>query len=193
MIIGSMAQDQDQVEQLTDAGIPAVTTNANNIAETYENITFLGEVTGHQEEARQLVEEMKSGFEEIKKEAADGGKTIYFEVSPLEYGLWTAGNNTFMQELCDIVKVENIFSDVDGWAEISEEDVLQRNPDYIATVTMYTGQGPTPDEEILGRANWQDVTAVKENHIYCADNNMMTRPGPRLVEAARLLADFVNE
>jgi iron complex transport system substrate-binding protein len=191
VIMGSMAQDMEQVEQLEAAGVPTVVTKASNIAETYETIELLGTVTGHGEEASKLVEDMKAGFEEIRESAGQGGKTIYFEVSPLEYGLWTAGSNTFMQELCEIINVENIFADVDGWAEISEEEVLSRNPDYIATVTMYFGEGPTPDEEILSRENWQGIAAIKNGNVICADNSMMTRPGPRLVEAARVLADFV--
>lgn len=192
VIIGNMAQDTEQAEQLEDAGIPAVITNANNIEEAYENISLLGEVSGKKQEAEKLIQDMKEGFEEIRSQSYEQGKTIYFEVSPLEYGLWTAGNHTFMQELCDIVNVENIFSDVEGWAEISEEQVIQRNPDYIATVTMYFGEGPTPDEEILSRSNWQNITAVRDKNVFCADNSTLTRPGPRLVDAARQLAEFVH-
>lgn len=192
VIMGDMAQDIEQAEQLQAAGVPTVMTNANTIEEVYENIALLGQVSGKEDAATQLIQEMKDDFEEIKSQNYEDGKTIYFEISPLEYGLWTAGNNTFMQELCDIVNVENIFSDVEGWAEISEEQVLERDPDYIATVTMYYGEGPTPDEEILGRENWQDITAVKEKRVFCADNSKLTRPGPRLVEAARELAEFVH-
>ncbi|NCB63550.1 MAG: ABC transporter substrate-binding protein [Clostridia bacterium] len=191
VIMGAMAQDDAQVRQLEKAGIPVVETNASDIAGVYEAIRLIGTVTGRDADAEQLAADMESGFLEVAKRAGDGSKRIYFEVSPLEYGLWTAGTSTFMQELCDLLNLENIFSDVQGWAEISEEQVLQRDPDYIATVTMYYGEGPTPDEEIRGRQGWQDMTAVKEVRIYCADNDMLTRPGPRLVEAARLLADFV--
>lgn len=193
VIIGAMAQDTEQAEQIEAAGIPAIMTNANNISQAYENISLLGKVSGKEAAAEQLISDMKADFAEIQeitsKEAEK--KSIYFEISPLEYGLWTAGNNTFMQELCDIVNLENIFSDVEGWAEVSEEQVIERNPDYIATVTMYYGEGPTPDEEILGRAGWQEITAVKEKQVLCADNDSLTRPGPRLVDAAKKLAEFV--
>lgn len=67
---------------------------------------------------------------------------MYFEVSPLEWGLWTAGKNTFMDELATLCGVTNAFADVDGWAEISEEQVLDRNPDFIVTNTMYYGRRP---------------------------------------------------
>ena len=191
VIMGAMAQDDAQIQQLESAGVSVVETNASDIQGVYDAIRLLGKVTGRSDSAEDLVKEMEEGFAAVAKRAGDATKSIYFEVSPLEYGLWTAGNHTFMQELCGLLGLKNCFSDVSGWAEISEEQVLQRNPDYIATVTMYYGEGPTPDEEIVSRQGWDSVTAVKEGRIYCADNDMLTRPGPRLVEAARLLADFV--
>ena len=87
----------------------------------------------------------------------------------------------------------NCFGDVDGWAQISEEQVLQRNPDYIVTITMYTGEGPTPVDEILARDGWKDVTAVKNGDVLDLPNNELTRPGPRLADGAKMLNDFVME
>ena len=54
------------------------------------------------------------------KAEGDGSKTVYFEVSPLEYGLWTAGKGTFMDELAQMIGLKNAFEDVEGWAAISE-------------------------------------------------------------------------
>ena len=87
----------------------------------------------------------------------------------------------------------NCFADVDGWAQISEEQVLQRNPDYIVTITMYTGEGPTPVDEILAREGWKDITAVKNGDVLDLPDNELTRPGPRLADGAKLLNDFVAE
>ena len=135
---------------------------------------------------------MKSTFEAVKARvpAGEAPKTVYFEVCPLEYGLWTAGKGTFMNELAEMLGLTNIFADVDGWAEISQEQVIARNPDLIVTVTMYYGDGPKPDEEIAARAGWVDISAVKNGKILVADSNAMTRPGPRLTEAAQALCDF---
>ena len=68
---------------------------------------------------------------------------------------------------------------------------MQRNPDYIVTITMYFGEGPTPQEEILSRAGWQNVTAIKNGAILSLQNDELSRPAPRLAEGARLLHDFV--
>ena len=109
----------------------------------------------------------------------------------MEWGLWTAGSGTFMDEIATMLGLTNIFSDVDGWGEISEEQVIQRNPDYIVTITMYYGEGPTPEEEIINRAGWQEISAVKNGAVLNADSNEISRPGPRLTDAAAQLYAFV--
>jgi iron complex transport system substrate-binding protein len=192
VVIGTMAQSQEQISQLENAGIKVIVTDSDTIDDVYVNLELLGKLTGLETEAQQITEQMKDGFAALTSDPGDGEpKTVYIEVSPLEYGLWTTGTDTFLQEILDMLGVKNIFDDVSGWAEISEEQVLQRNPDYIVTLTMYFGEGPTPEEEILGRANWQDVNAVKNGKVLCADSDMLTRPGPRLVEGAKELRDFI--
>jgi iron complex transport system substrate-binding protein len=116
---------------------------------------------------------------------------VYFEVSPLAYGLWTAGCDTFMDEIADMLGLVNLFHDVCGWAAISEEQVISLNPDVIVTISMYYGEGPTPEEEIVSRSGWADITAVKEGAILNLPNNELSRPGPRLADGAQELFDFV--
>ncbi len=193
LVVGKMAQTTQQVQQLTDAGIPVVMTDPQDIEGTYEAIQLMGRITGREKEARNLVDQMKDGFDVIRQKAHGGDLTVYFEVSPLEYGLWAAGGNTFMEELCDMLGARNIFSDIDGWQQVSEEQVLERDPDVIITVTMYAGEGPTPVEEIAARPGWQNVKAVQNGRIYQADNDELTRPGPRLVDAAEALYGFLYE
>ena len=151
----------------------------------------IGALLGKNEEAETVIDGMKTTFESLKGVCGDGEKTIYFEVSPLEYGLWTAGANTFMNEIAELLGLKNCFADVEGWAEISEEQVLERNPDYIMTISMYSGEGPTPEEEIASRAGWENVTAVKNGAILNLQNNELSRPAPRLAEGAQMLADFI--
>ncbi|MDR0937567.1 MAG: ABC transporter substrate-binding protein [Oscillospiraceae bacterium] len=190
VVMATMAQTTEQVDQLVNAGIAVYSSDAASIAETYESIEQIGALIGKSAEADELVASMKASFEELSKEKLSG--TLYFEISPLEWGLWTAGQGSFMNEVADIIGLTNIFSDVGAWAEISEEQVIERNPDYIMTITMYFGEGPTPVDEILSRAAWKDITAVKNNAILNLPDNELSRPGPRLVDGAKALYDFVK-
>jgi len=194
VFMSTMAQTEEQVAALEAAGIQVVVSDAQDIAGVYEAIELIGTVTGKTEEAAALVQGMQTSFEEMKNKAAsDSAKTVYFEVSPLEWGLWTAGSGTFMDELAAMLGLDNAFGDVQGWGEISQEQVIERNPDYIVTISMYFGEGLTPAEEILSREGWQDLKAVKDGAILNADSDEISRPGPRLAEAAEALYQFVYE
>ena len=177
--------------QLEAAGVHVVVSDAQDIEGTYTAISMIGELVGRQAEAASIVESMQKTFDEIRANAGDGTKSIYFEVSPLQYGLWTAGSGTFMDEIANMLGLTNCFADVTGWGEISEEQVLERNPDYIVTISMYFGEGPTPEEEILSRTGWENVTAVKNGKILNLPNNELSRPAPRLADGAKALYDFV--
>ena len=193
VLMSDMAQNPEQIGMLEAAGIQVVVSNADNIAGTYTAIRMIGQLMGKDAEAEALIADMQATFDEIAAKAAASGKTVYFEVSPLEWGLWTAGANTFMDELATICGLTNAFADVDSWAAISEEQVLERDPDYIVTIAMDFGEGPTPVEEIKARAGWDSLKAVSGDAVYNADSNAVSRPGPRLKDAAVELFNFIYE
>ncbi len=194
VILPIMSQKEEHVTALENAGIPVVVTNAQDVEGVYAAVRLLGELTGKRENAENIVTYMQSSFRQIADACvpAEPKKTVYFEVSPLAYGLWTAGSGTFMNELAALLGLENAFADVEGWSAISEEQVLARDPDYIVTIAMYYGEGQTPVDEILARAGWENLKAVKNGAVFNADSNEISRPGPRLVDAAYALRDFVQ-
>ncbi|XJS10949.1 ABC transporter substrate-binding protein [Aerococcaceae bacterium WGS1372] len=186
-------QTEDQLGQLEEVGIKVITIDASTIEEVYESIELLGKVVDREEEADDLIEEMQSTFDEYSQKADEASEedfSVYYEISPLEFGLWTGGQNTFMDEIGQMLNLENIFSDVDGWAEISEEQVLDLNPDYIITTTMPM-EGLDPVEEILGRNGWDAVSAVESKNVFQANSDEFTRPGPRLKDAIVTLYEFI--
>ena len=194
LLMSAMAQTEDQVKQLEAAGIRVVVSDAKDILGVYTAITMIGALTGHDAEAAAVVDTMQGTLDALATRAGElEGKSVYFEVSPLQYGLWTAGSGTFMEEIATMLGLRNIFVDSTGWAEISEEQVLEANPDVIVTIAMYFGEGLTPVEEILARPGWQDVTAVKNGDILNLPNNELSRPGPRIAQGAQALFDFVKE
>lgn len=193
VLMSDMAQTKEQVQMLESAGIQVGISDANDIAGTYTAIRMIGRLMGKAQEAEALIDDMQATFDAIAAKSENTGKTVYFEVSPLEWGLWTAGANTFMDELAALCGLTNAFADVDGWAAISEEQVLQRDPDYIVTITMYYGEGPTPVEEIKARTGWAQLKAVAGDAIFNADSNTVSRPGPRLKDAALELYEFLTD
>ena len=189
VLTAEMTQNvQPQIDALRKAGVAVIVDDAKTIDETYRSIQTIGKITGREDKALALVGSMQEAFAKIQAAVPAGDKkSVYFEVSPLQYGLWAGGKGTFMDELANMLGLTNVFADVEGWAEISEEQVINRNPDLIITVTMYYGDGPTPQEEIIGRPGWDKITAVRDGKVFYIDNNEIARPGPRLVDAAQNL------
>ena len=194
LVMNTMAQTEEQVAQLEAAGIQVVVNDAKNIAGVYQSIELLGALMGKTDSAAQVVEGMKGTVAEVSAAVAElepAEKSIYFEVSPLEYGLWTAGQGTFMHEAAELLELVNTFEDVTGWGEVSEEQVLERDPDFIVTVAMYFGEGLTPLEEIKARPGWENVSAIRNDALLNLANNELSRPGPRLADGVKMLYDFV--
>lgn len=192
VITNGMDQTKEIIDTLEIAGLKVLESVSSDFEGVYTSIRNIGTLLGKDAEAEALVSSMQSRFEAVSADAEKfAGKTVYFEVSPLEWGLWTAGKGTFMDEVCSLLGLTNAFADLDGWAEISEEQVLERNPDYIVTITMYFGEGPTPEEEILSRPGWTNVSAVKSGAILNLWDNELSRPSQRLCDGAEMLHDFV--
>ena len=198
LLMTKLAQDEGQIQQFEAAGIEVFVTDAQDIEGVYMAIGLIGQLVGKEAEAEAVVGDMRGVLTDLGARSAAaveaaGGEpgTIYFEVSPLEFGLWTAGAGTFMNEVAELLHLRNIFSDVYDWAEISEEQVIERDPDYILTVGMYFGDGPTPIESILSRQGWENIAAIRNEAILNLTEDELSRPGPRLALGAQMLYEFV--
>jgi len=192
VLMSSMAQSVEVVNQLEAAGIAVVVSDAKDIEGTFTAIRIIGALMGRDAEAEAIIADMQATFDDIAAKAADTGKTIYFENSPLQWGLWAAGSHTFMDELAAMCGLTNVFADVESYAAISEEQVLERNPDYIITTASAYDAELDPDTEIMSRAGWDSISAVANGKVYWDSTSEMTRPGPRLKTAAIALYEFIS-
>lgn len=190
VVMTKMAQTEEQVAALENAGIRVLMTDAQTIADTYDCIALLGRVTGKDAEAAAVIDGMKARFDAVKAQAQAAGQTVYFETTPLEFGwgLYSAGKGNFMDEIGAICGLTNIFGDVDyAWPVVSEEDVVAADPDYIVTIDS-NGMGEIDAAQvILAREGWQELKAVKNGHVLIVGNDEFSRPGPRLADAAEAL------
>lgn len=204
------AADADIVSALNDAGIPIVVTNATDINGAYSAITLLGVVTGHETEASALISSIITSLAELQGKVTDHSQTVYLELSPLSDGLTTAGGNTFAASLISFLGFHDEFEDQEGTLSITQDQVIGRSPSYIITTTAgsWADTATTEDEtqtpepepegyasvaEILARTDWETITAVSQQHVYYIDGALITRAGPRIVEAANALYTALYE
>ena len=190
VVLTGMHHLEEQIALLEQNGVKVIGTDANSISEVYDSIRLLGTVMGKDAEAESIIADMKAAFDDIAAKSEKTDKTIYFEVMPLEWGLWSAGSGTFMQELAELCGMQNAFADIEGWKAISQEQVIERNPDYIVLVT---GMGEAAVDEVMAREGWGDIKAIQNAKVYNADSYALTRPAPRLKDAAIDLYNFLND
>ena len=191
VLMNDMSQSEEQVKQLEENGVKVVVSTTSDIASVYTSIRLIGALMGKDAEAEALIADIQGTFDEIKAKADGEAKTIYFEISPPAWGLYSAGKSSYLNELAEICGLKNIFEDQEAaWIMPSEEQVIERNPDFIV---LMSGMGSEGVEEILSRNGWTDITAIKNGKVYSDDLNNMVRPGPRLKEAAIELFNFIND
>lgn len=189
-IIAYSNGDPAALKPLEDAGIPVfVIKSAANFEDVYGDINQIAEVMGVTEKAEDLIKDIQTQIKDVEDKVAsvDTKKETYFEISPSPE-LYTAGAGTFQQEILASAGIENIFADQKGWPKISEEEVIKRNPPTIITTVGYVDK---PVDEIKARKGWEKITAVKENKVYKLNEDVMSRPGPRIGEAVELAAKTV--
>ena len=192
LILDTMILPEGQVARLEQAGIPVMICGAETVDQMYACFRLLGQAFGVQEQAESVIRSIQDAFAVIQANPVSDGKTIYFEMET-EQGLRTAGQGTFLNDIAEMMGLKNCFADQDGWALVTEDQVVERNPDYIVTVSPFSGEGAAPEEELVCRDAWQDMEAVMNENVISMPDNELSRIGPRLVEGARMLYDFVVE
>jgi iron complex transport system substrate-binding protein len=180
MIVLGMHDDKT-VNGIRNLKIPVIQLNPQSLEATYETIDKLGQITDTQEQAKKLI----NGMKQKEKIIADKVNTVkeadrvkvWLEVDP---NLFTAGQGTFLNELLTKAGGINIASEVKDWGQYSEEQIIAKNPQVI--LDTYSYYMPNVKETISARKAWQTIEAVKSKKVFDLDSDMVTRPGPRIVD-----------
>lgn len=181
----------DILEQYEEAGIDVVVTgSAESFDDAYQTMEMIAEATGATEEADEVISDMKERLEAIQEKAKsiEDKKKVWVEVSPAP-DIYTTGKNTFMHEMLESIQAINVAEDQDGWVKMTEEEIVQLNPDVI--ITTYGYYVDDPEEEVYQRDGWDEVPAVKNEQVFNVDENSVQRPGPRLIEGVEALAELI--
>jgi iron complex transport system substrate-binding protein len=166
---------------------------AVTLDDTYREITEIGALTGHVDEAADVVRRMK---DEIAKLVADVPQrpaklTYYYELDPTFY---TVTEKTFVGSLFSMVGLENIAkSGAAGgdYPQLSAEAIVEADPDMIFLADSKCCQQSA--ETVKARPGWSGITAVREGQVYALDDDIASRWGPRVVDLVRAIADAVTK
>ncbi len=191
VIMDTMAQTKAHTEALEKAGIQVLTLKSNELNDIAVAIELIAKCLGKEEEGEQAVSDFWTRLEDLKNRCADApfaGKTVYYEISPLSMGLWTSGGSTFFNETGKILGLKNIFQEKTGWIQVSQEQVISRDPDIIIAFCEDINEKDKVISEICSRKGWDKISAVKNKAVFCGESEKLSQPSIALAEGAEELA-----
>ncbi|MFL0168344.1 ABC transporter substrate-binding protein [Candidatus Clostridium helianthi] len=180
---------EDPFAAVKEAGIPVVyIPTSSSIEDLYKDIDFISKITGTEKKGDEMTANLKDEISSIKKigDTITNKKNVYFEIGSTS-GLYSFGNNTFLNEMIEIVGAKNIFANENSWISPSPEAVVKANPNVILT------NEPTSNaiDNIKTREGFQEVTAIKNNKVFAIDNNSSSRPSQNILKALKQIAKAI--
>jgi iron complex transport system substrate-binding protein len=195
LVLASSLTPQEQITALEDLGlIVFVLSNPSGFEGLYENLEVVSQLTGHSGEAAALIDTLRARVSAVdqKISAVSERPLVFYELDGSEPDApWTAGPRTFVSTLITMAGGENLGDQLEGeWIQVSAEELIARNPDVIL-LGDYTWGGVTP-EDVAARSGWEAIAAVKNDNVHTFDDNLVSRPGPRLVLGLELMAQLLH-
>lgn len=184
----------EQVKALEDLGLVVFHQRTpKDIEEIFEQIRTVGRLTGNTEQAEKVVADLQArlaAIEEKARQAATRPK-VFYELDATEPSKpWTAGPGSFIDRLITRAGGQNIGASLSSeWAQISLEELIRQDPDLIILGTANYGETP---EKVKQRPGWGRLRAVREGRIYPIDADLISRPGPRIVDGLEALARIIH-
>jgi iron complex transport system substrate-binding protein len=185
----------EAAETLKNLGYAVLVVEGQTIEDVLQDVLLVGRATYKNAESIALVTEMRARIDAVVNQAAGATTTpkVYHEV--WNDPLMSVGPNTFIDELITYAGGENIFHDATtSWPIVSSEAIIEKNPDVMFFPDMYMGVGNFYEtiETVEGRPGWDTIAAVQNGALYEIDADIISRSGPRLVDALETLAKMVH-
>ncbi len=188
-------EHQELNSQLEALGMTFIIIEPRDIDGILRDIELIGMVTGTEDEAAELVESMEDTIDRVLTLVEGAAEvSVFFIVDATDLTLpWTAGPGSFIDALITMVGGENVAAEAPGdWVQLSIEQVVGSDPDLIIIQTM-TGGVPTVSIETLEEhLIWGEMRAVIEGNIFLINGDLVSRPGPRIVQGLEEIARIVH-
>jgi iron complex transport system substrate-binding protein len=193
LVLADSIQQKDTIPALEKMGITVYTMSPNTMDEIYHDLKTLGQITGKTKEADSLA----AGLTARVQAVADKTTKLTVNNKPRVLfvtwydPIWTAGSDTMIQSLIEKAGGTNIAADLNGYATITLESVIQRNPQVII-VTNSMGDQHTTLDYIKSNDQFKATDAVKNGKVYEIDADVFGRTTPRIVDGLETLAKLLH-
>jgi len=167
--------------------------NPTTLEGMFNNLETVAALTGHVNDVPTLLASLRARVSAVDEKIMplSYAPTVYYELDATEPSKpYTAGPGTFVDLLISRAGGVNIGSALEGqWAQISLEQLVVANPAMIILGDAAYGETP---EKVSQRPGWGTLTAIQTGQVFPIDDNLVSRPGPRLVDGLEALARLLH-
>jgi len=187
LILAAHGNPIDVINTLEGLGLTVFGIKTTDLDDLLNDIRTVGEITDKELEAQALTSEMASRIKAVidqTEELEQRPKVFYITWHD---PLWTVGAGTFIHELIEKGGGVNICGNLTGDLTISIEEVIARDPEIIITSSW-----PGVYEWAMNSTELEVTAARQSGSVYTCDDNLVQRPGPRLVKGLEWFAHFIQ-
>ena len=192
LVLAAEINTPELVKQLEDLGVTVYYLgNPLTLEEMYGKLETVAKLTGH--DASELVSSLQARVSAVDEKIApiSARPNAFYEIDASDPSKpYTYGPGTFGDLLITRAGGANVGSvSTDAYPQLSLEQIVVENPSIIVLGDSMWGVTP---ESVLERAGWESIEAVKSEQIFPIDDNLISRPGPRLVDGLEALAKILH-
>jgi iron complex transport system substrate-binding protein len=194
LVLAAEINSPEQVKALEDLKLNVYyLPNPKTFDELYTNLETVGKLTGRSAEAAKLNEALKARYAAVTQKIATASSKpkVFYEIDATDPTKpYTSGPGTFIDLVIGLAGGENIGAGLkDAFAQISSEELVKQNPDVIVLGDALYGVTP---EAVAQRPGWNALAAVKNKQVMPFDDNLISRPGPRLIDGLEQMAKLLH-
>ena len=180
VLVSTASQMENFTKTLDAQGIAYFATNPNSLDDIYKSIFQIGEIFRREEKARQVVDELKKRVADVEARTS-AAKDVKVFVQIDKNSLYTVGKESFITDLIHRAGGESLTKDIaTGYPKISKETALALNPERIILSESDNNREPN---EVFANS-----PAVKNGKVYRVEADLLSRPGPRIVDGLERIA-----
>lgn len=192
LVLAAEINSPELVKQLEDLGLTVYyLKNPKTFEELYVNLEIAAQLTG--EDPTKLTDSLKARVAAVDEKIMPLSfrPIVFYEIDATDPAKpYTYGPGTFGDMLISRAGGFNVGNDLtDPYPQISLEQIVVSNPSIILLGDSMWG---VTAESVLARPGWETIEAVKSKQIFPIDDNLISRPGPRLIDGLEQLANLLH-
>jgi iron complex transport system substrate-binding protein len=192
LVLAAEINTPELIHQLEDLGVTVYyLRNPTTLEEMYTNLENVAKLTGN--DVSELVESLKARVAAVDETIAPLSyrPNVFYEIDATDPNKpWTYGPGTFGDLLIDRAGGFNVGNVAfDPYPQLSLEQIVVANP---AIIVLGDAMWGVTVESVKERAGWESIAAVQDGNIFPIDDNLISRPGPRLVDGLEALARILH-